>query len=258
MKRFSAAALVLCITSNLLGAIKTKTIEYKQGDTTLEGYLAYDDSTIAKRPAVIVIHEWWGNNSYSHKRAEMLAQLGYVGFAIDMYGKGMQTDDAAKAGEWSGAIKKDPKTAFARIQAGMDQLKAQPMVDMTHVAAIGYCFGGSCVLNMARTNMPILGVVSFHGDLSPLDTPSQNIKPKILVCNGADDSFVPAAAVQSFEDEMRKAGADWQFINYSSAHHAFTNPDADSHKIPNISYNKAADERSWRAMKDFLTELFGK
>jgi dienelactone hydrolase len=258
MKRFSAVACVLFFASNLMAAIKTQTIEYKQGDTTLEGYLAYDDSTTAKRPAVIVIHEWWGNNAYTHKRAEMLAQLGYVGFAIDMYGKGRQTEDAAVAGEWSTAIKNDPKTGFARLQAGMDQLKAQPMVDMNHVAAIGYCFGGTCVLQMARTNMPVLGVVSFHGDLTNFGTPPQDIKSKVLVCTGAEDSFVPAASVNAFEDEMRKANADWQLISYSGAHHAFTNPDADSHKIPNISYNKAADERSWRAMKDFLGELFGK
>jgi dienelactone hydrolase len=249
-------AILLCAASNGWSAIKTQVIEYKQGDTVLEGYLAYDDSSTAKRPGVIVIPEWWGNNDYSHHRAEMLAQLGYVGFAIDMYGKGKVTTQAPQATEWSTQVKSDMKNAMARAQLGLDTLKAQPMVDTSKLAAIGYCFGGGMALSMARNNMPLLGVVSFHGDLSPLATPSTSITPKILVCHGADDTFVPEQAVTAFMDEMRKAHADWELIQYNGAVHAFSNPDAGKFGVNGLAYNKEADQRSWQRMQDFLKEIF--
>jgi dienelactone hydrolase len=253
----AAALLIACICSNLLGAIKTKTVEYKHGDLVLEGFLAWDDSTSAKRPGVIVVHEWWGNNEYAHKRAEMLAQLGYVGFAVDMYGKGKLTNDPKAAGEWASAIKNDPQTTVARLKLGLDTLKAQPGVDAEKIAAIGYCFGGTCVLNMARNNLPVAGVVSFHGGLAaPTPSSTEMIKPKVLVCHGADDTFESSKEISDFTEEMRKSKADWQFISYGGAVHSFTNPDADKFKIPGVGYNKQADQRSWQAMKDFLHELF--
>jgi dienelactone hydrolase len=259
MKRLiSLTVILLGVASSALGAIKTQTIEYKQGDTVLEGYLAYDDATSAKRPGVIVVHEWWGNNEYTHHRAEMLAQLGYAAFAIDMYGKGKVTTEAAKATEWSNAVKADMKTAMAWAQLGLDTFKAQPMVDATKIAAIGYCFGGGMVLHMARNNFPLLGVVSFHGDLSPGAAPATKITPKILVCHGADDTFVPQTAVTAFIEEMKKAGANYEIVEYSGAVHAFTNPDAGKFNLPGIAYNKQANERSWKRMQDFFNEIFGK
>jgi dienelactone hydrolase len=253
----SVLALVTVVTS-AMGAIKTQTIEYRQGDTVLEGYLAYDDASPAKRPGVIVVHEWWGNNEYTHHRAEMLAQLGYAAFAIDMYGKGKVTTEAAKATEWSNAVKADMKTAMARAQLGLDTLKAQPMVDGTKIAAIGYCFGGSIVLHMARNDFPLLGVVSFHGDLSPGPAPAAKITPKILVCHGADDTFVPQTAVTAFIEEMKKANANFEVDEYSGAVHAFTNRDAGKFNLPGIAYNQQADERSWKRMQEFFSEIFGK
>lgn len=239
------------------GAIQTRTVEYTHGDVVLEGYLAWDDSTDAKRPAVIVVHEWWGNNDYSRTRAEQLAQLGYVGFAIDMYGKGKTTTDAKQAAEWATAIRSDGKTEQARLKAGLETLKAQPQVDPDKIAAIGYCFGGSCALTMARNNMPVLGVVSFHGALAGGNTENpEPIKPKILVCHGADDEFEPQEQILRFMDEMRKAKADWQMIWYGNAVHSFTNPNADKAGIPGVSYNREADVRSWEAMKNFLADLF--
>jgi dienelactone hydrolase len=247
---------MLLTASNLPGAIKTQKIEYKQGDTTMVGYLAYDDSTTAKRPGVLVVHEWWGRTDYIDKRAQMLAQLGYVAFAVDMYGKGQTVSDAAKAGELAGQVRSDMKVAMARAQAGLDVLKAQPMVDGDRIASIGYCFGGTMALYMARNNFPLRGVVSFHGDLSGPTTPAGNIKPKVLVCHGADDTFVPQPAVSAFMDEMKKSHADWQLNQYSGAVHAFSNPDVGQYKLPGTGYNKQADERSWQAMKDFLGEIF--
>jgi dienelactone hydrolase len=257
--RFALPAIcILALTGTALAAIKTKSVEYKQGDTVLEGYLAWDDASTAPRPAVIVIHEWWGNNDYSHHRAEQIAGLGYVGFAIDMYGKGKVTTEVAKATEWSNQIKTDLKLGMARLQAGLDTLKAQSMVDPNKIAAIGYCFGGTCVLQIARNNMPILGVVSFHGGIGPLPGQTEtSIKPKVLACHGADDPFVPQTDVMAFMDEMKKANADWQLNQYSGAIHAFSNPDVGQYHLQGTAYNKEADMRSWQAMKDFLKEIFG-
>src|SRR5450432_1497734 len=239
-------------------AIQKKTIEYQAGDTTCKGYIAYDDSTTDKRPAVVVVHEWWGNNDYSHHRAEQLAELGYVGFAIDMYGDGKTTDDPKQAQEWSADIHKNPSVANKRVAAAMETLKKQPMVDENKIGAIGYCFGGSVVLTMARNHVPVLGVVSFHGDLSnehPEKT--KDVTAKILVCTGDADAFVPPQLVNAFKDEMTHAGADFKIISYPGAHHAFTNPNADKYHIDNIKYDPAADKQSWQEMKDFLKSLFG-
>jgi dienelactone hydrolase len=252
-----AIGLLLFLASDLMGVVRTRTIDYRQGDTALSGYLAFDDAITTPRPAVLIVHEWWGNDDYTHRRAQMIAELGYVGFAIDMYGKGKITRDAKQAGEWANQFKNDPELAMARAQAGLDTLKQQPMVDPNRIAAIGYCFGGGIALHMARNNFPLVGVVSFHGELSPGKTPAENIKPRILVCHGADDTFVPQSAVNAFIDEMKKAHATWELIEYSNAVHAFTNPGADDYKIQGIAYNKLADERSWEAMKSFLADVFG-
>jgi dienelactone hydrolase len=247
------------LAGTTLAAVRTKTIEYKVGDQTHEGFLAWDDAKpAAKNPGVIVIHEWWGNDDYSRARARQLAELGYVGFAIDMFGKGKSTSDAKQAEAWATAVKKDPDKAEALLKAGLDTLKAQPQVDALRIAAIGYCFGGGMVLNMARWGMDVDGVVSFHGDLSNA-APHKNVKKitqKILVCHGAADSFVPQEQLEEFLREMAKAGADVQVEVYQGAQHSFTNPGVDKHGLQGAKYNEAADRKSWEDMKTFLRRVF--
>lgn len=257
MKRALIPLLVLFLTIPAQAEIKTETIEYKAGDTMLQGYLAYDDALEGKRPGVLVVHEWWGNNDYPRKRAEQLAQLGYVAFAMDMYGKDKLTDDPKQAAAWSGEIKNNPQLAGERATAGYDLLKKQPMVDPERIAAIGYCFGGTVVLNMARAGMDLDGVASFHGSLPKSDPKEiKNAKAKILVLNGADDTSVSAEEIENFKQEMRDAGADVRVINYPGAKHAFTNPNSDTRRMDNIAYNEKADKESWEAMKAFFSEIF--
>jgi dienelactone hydrolase len=241
------------ITSAAHAKIVVQEIDYKAGATEMAGWLAFDDSTTAKRPGIAVVQEWWGNNDYPKMRAQELAKLGYTAFAIDMYGKGKITDDPKTAGEWSSAVKKDPKIARERVEAGLNILKQQPTVDADKLGAIGYCFGGSVVLQMARWNEPVKAVVSFHGDLTPIEPAKGQSDVKVLVCNGEADSFVPPAAVEAFKKEM----PDAKLINYPGAHHAFTNPRADEHHIENIAYNEAADKKSWEDMKAFFADVFG-
>jgi dienelactone hydrolase len=238
--------------------MKTETIEYKVGETNCKGYLAYDDAIEAKRPGVIVIHEWWGLSDYPKRRAEQLAQLGYVAFCADMFGEGKTTRDPKQAGKWANAIYEDSKLMADRFNGAVEQLKKQSRVDAQRIGAIGYCFGGGTVLNMARTGADLKGVVSFHGALGT-QTPAKKgaIKSQVLVCHGADDSFDPPEGVLNFQKEMTDAGARWQLILYSGAQHAFTNPDADKFGIQGVAYNATADRRSWKAMQAFFDEVFG-
>ncbi len=252
--------LIAALTAPLLSAaIHTETILYKHGGANLEGYLAYDDAIQGKRPGVLVVHEWWGHDAYARKRAEQLAALGYTAFALDMYGKGMHTDDPKKAGELSGFYKSDRMLMRGRANAGLKILKNQATVDSKRVAAMGYCFGGTVVLELARAGADVAGVVSFHGGL---DTPdpkdAKNIKGKILVLHGADDSYVPAQQVAAFEDEMRKGNVDWELIKYGNAVHGFTNSNNGTDNSKGVAYNEEADRRSWESMKSFFTEIFRK
>jgi dienelactone hydrolase len=236
----------------------TKAIDYRQGGQALQGWLAYDDSVRGSQPGILVFPEWWGLTDYPKHRAEQLAKLGFVAFAADLYGKGIVTDDPNQAGQLSNKVKGDLDLMRARAGAALDQLKNDPRVDPKRIAAIGYCFGGTVALELARSGADLAGVVSFHGGLDtsrPED--AKNIKGKILVCTGGDDAFVPPQQIAAFEDEMRKGNVDWQVNIYSGAHHAFTNPDADKHHIPNIGYNAQADHRSWAAMQGFFDEIFG-
>jgi dienelactone hydrolase len=240
-----------------LAEVRTQTVEYKQGDAVLEGYLAYDDASKEKKPGVLVIHEWWGINDYVKGRVRQLAQMGYVAFAADIYGKGMRAANPTDAGRLAGTYLKDRKLLRARVSAGLDFLKKQQIADVQRIAAIGYCFGGTTVLELARSGADIAGVVSFHGGL---DTPDLNdaksIKAKVLVLHGADDPYVPADQMLAFVDEMRKAGVDWQLVMYGGAVHSFTNPDAGNDPSKGAAYNEKADRRSWQAMKDFFGEVF--
>jgi dienelactone hydrolase len=249
--------MAVIIATGAQAEIRTERIEYRHGDSFLEGYLAYDDSMTGKRPGVLVVHEWWGMNDYAKQRIEQLARLGYVAFALDMYGKGKVTTDPKQAGDWAGAFRNDRKLCRSRAAAGLEVLKKRPQVDPARIAAIGYCFGGMVVLEMARGGADLKGVVSFHGSLAtPKPEDAGNIRGKVLVLHGADDTFESAAEISGFQEEMRRAGVDWQMTYYGGAVHAFTNPDAGKAGIKGVGYNEAADRRSWQAMRSFFDEIF--
>ena len=207
----------------------TKEVSYSADGTTLKGFLAYDENIKGVRPGVIVVHEWWGHNQYARKRAMMLAELGYTALAIDMYGDGKQANHPDDAGKFAMAIMKNMPTAKARFEAGVKFLKQQAQTHAKTIAAIGYCFGGGVVLRMAVAGEDLNGVVSFHGGL-PTDSVAnpKQVKAKLLVCNGADDKFVPAEQIDAFKKVMVDAGINFKFVNYPGAIHAFSNPDADS------------------------------
>jgi len=232
----------------------------------LEGYLVYDEAKVSadkKAPGVLVVPEWWGLTDYAKGRAEQLAKLGYVAFATDMYGAGVTTTEAKKAGELAGPFYGKPLMA-ERAQAGLDQLLASGLVDAAHVAAIGYCFGGSTVQALAYTGATLAGIVSFHGGLIPVPADAAaKTKAKILMCHGAIDPFIKPEELAAFTKAMNDGKFDYQFISYAGAVHAFTNPGADKLAAANgltgnIAYNAAADKRSWAHMKTFLKEVLGK
>ena len=239
------------------GAIHTETVEYKRGDTTLEGYLAYDDSLSGKRPGVLIVHQWMGITDYEEMRAKMLAQMGYVAFCADIYGKGVCPTSTQEAGAQAGKYKGDRQLLRARVNAGLDQLKQNDLVDTSRVAAIGYCFGGTTVIELARSGAQLNGVVSFHGGLdSPTPADGKNIKCKMLILAGADDPFQKPDDLDAFEKEMRDSKVDWQIVFYGGAVHAFTQKNVGDLHLPGAQYNEKADKRSWQAMKDFFVEIF--
>jgi len=251
--------LLALVLSAARAEVRTETVQYRDGDVELQGYLVWDDALKGKRPGVIVVHEWWGLNDYARKRAEMLAELGYAAFAVDMYGKGRVTEHAKQAGEWAKQINANVAAWQARSLLGLDVLRQQEQVDPGRVAAIGYCFGGATVMQMAYAGADLAGVVSFHGSL-PVVTPPQagNIKSSILVAHGDADGFVPAERIAGFKAALEEAGADWEMITYGGARHGFTNPGAARYGIENVRYDEKADRRSWRAMQRFLDEVFAK
>lgn len=237
--------------------IQGKTIEYKEGKTALEGYLAYDDAVQGKRPGVIVVHDWMGPSAFTRDRAEQLAKMGYMALAADIYGKGASPKDAQEAMALVKVYKGDRALLRARVKAALDILLRQPQTDPARVAAIGYCFGGTAVLELARSGAPLAGVVSFHGGLdTPTPQDAKNIKGKVLVLHGADDPYVTPEQVAAFEKEMKDAGVDWQLIKYSGAVHAFAIPTAGTDTAKGAAYNPTAARRSWQAMKDFFAEIF--
>jgi dienelactone hydrolase len=237
--------------------MSTETVDYRDGEITLRGYLAYDETQAGKRPGVLVMPGGFGLGRNAKERAEMLARMGYVAFAGDIYGDGLEFDDLKEVMKRVTALRADTTQFRRRVRVSFDRLLALPQVDPLRVAAIGYCLGGTFVLELARDGAPLTGVVTFHGGLetkSPA-TPGA-VKAKLLVLTGADDPTVPIAHVNAFADEMTKAGADWQIVTYSGTKHGFTYPDAASRKIEWIEYKKATDERSWSAMRSFFAEIF--
>jgi len=258
MKTFTAvlaAAFLFAGLSHARAEVKAEVVEYRHGDVVLEGYLAYDDAFPGKRPGVLVVHEWMGHNPYVRKRADQLAGLGYVAFALDMYGKGVRAKDAKEAAALAGKYKGDRPLMRARAGAGLDVLRKQARVDPSRLAAIGYCFGGTTALELARGGADLVSVVAFHGGLdTPTPGDARNIKGKVLALHGGDDPFVPMKQVEEFQEEMRKGGVDWQFVSYGGAVHSFTNPEAGSDNSKGAAYNERADRRSWEAMKAFFAE----
>lgn len=260
MYRIASAIFFLAFSVLTHAEIKTEDINYQAGKTNMKGFIAYDDSIKGKRPGVLVVHEWWGHNDYARKRARMLASLGYTAMSLDMYGDGKVADHPKDAGKFSGAIKKNMPLATKRFNAAMNVLKKHKTTDASRIAAIGYCFGGGIVLNMARQGMDLKGVVSFHGSLSAsVKVKPKAVKTEVLVLNGAADPFTKPEAIESFKKEMADAGIKYKFVNYKNAKHAFTNPDADKFgkkfNTP-LAYNKKADQESWEEMKRFLKRLF--
>jgi dienelactone hydrolase len=256
MKTIISTILLMSTLLTTRAAIRTENVEYKQGDVTLEGYVAYDDSIAGKCPGVLVVHQWLGLTNYEKHRAEMLAQLGYVAFCADIYGKDNRPQGVQEAGPLAGKFKSDRTLLRARVNAGLDALRQQPLVDPQNIAAIGYCFGGTTVLELARSGADIKGVVSFHGGLdSPTPADGNNIKCKVLVLAGADDPFQNPQDLAAFEKEMRDAKVDWQIAFYGGAVHAFTQPNP-GFVNAGAKYNEKADKRSWQAMKDFFAEIF--
>lgn len=237
-------------------AIQSKTVEYKQGDTTLKGVLVWDDAVSGPRPGVLVVHQWLGLTDYEKHRATMLAQLGYTAFCADIYGQGVRPKDTTEAGALAGKYKGDRQLLRARVNAGLEELKQSGLVDPKRVAAIGYCFGGTAVIELARSGADLSGVVSFHGGLdSPAPADGKNIKCPILACHGADDPFEKPEDLAAFESEMRDAKVDWRLIKYGGAVHSFTQPDP-GFSNPGARYNEKADKRSWEDMKMFFAEIF--
>lgn len=252
-----SAALFLGLCGRTMAAIKTTVVDYKQGDTVLEGYLAYDDSSTNLRPGVLIAHEWNGLGEYVEGRARQLAALGYVAFACDVYGKGVRPSTPQESGKTASIYKNDRALTRARMRAGLDELLSNKLVDPKRIAVIGYCFGGMCALELARSGADIAGVVVFHGSLdTPTPTDANNIKCRILALQGGDDPVVNEAAVEAFEKEMRDAHVDWQLVQYGGAVHGYTNPMNGSDPSRGVAYNPEADRHSWAAMQSFFAEIF--
>ena len=253
-----ASLLALSAVSGVEAEVKTRTVTYHDGAIPLRGYLAWDDAATAKRPGVLVVHEWWGLNDYAKRRARMLAALGYVAFAVDMYGDAKVTEHGSEASAWAKQITANIAGWRHRALAGLHALREQAEVDPKRIAAIGYCFGGATVMEMAYAGADLKGVVSFHGSLPiPSEEEAREVKARVLAAHGAADAFVPAARLARFQQALEQAGVDWHMVIYGEARHGFTNPGANAYGIENIRCNHEADERSWRHMQQFLDEIFG-
>jgi dienelactone hydrolase len=247
------------LASAAQAAVQTKAVTYQHEGVTLKGHLCWDDAVTGKRPGVIVVHEFWGLNDYAKKRAEMLAQLGYAAMAVDMYGDGKATSHSKEASEMAGTVRANLKTWQGRAQAGMKLLQAQPMVDPTKIAAIGYCFGGSTALQLAMSGADVAAVVSFHGALPAITADqAKAIKAKILICHGAEDTFITEKDCEAFRSALSKAKVDYQFHYFGGVKHSFTVPHAEDAGVAGLQYDAAADRRSWQMMLDLFKEAFGK
>ena len=256
----SALLAGLFITASVFAEIKTETVVYTDGDLKLEGFVAYDsqlvDQSNGKAPGVLVVHQWMGLTDYEKRRCRELAAMGYVAFALDIYGQGIRPDNQGDAGKQATIYKKDRALYRKRLNLGLEQLKSRPNVSGDSCGAIGYCFGGTGVLELVRSGADVEGVVSFHGGLdSPSPKDGNNIKAEILVCHGADDPFVPAADILAFKKELEDAEVKYEMIVYPDAVHSFTQPMAGNDNSKGAAYNAEADKKSFEAMKGFFKRL---
>ena len=243
--------------SNAHAEVRSAAVSYKDGDDQLTGYLYWNDAVDGKRPGVLVVHEWWGLNDYARSRAEQLAELGYVAFAVDMYGGDKVTTHPAQAKEWMMATVSNQENWRRRAQKGLDKLSSLAMTDDDRLAAIGYCFGGATVMQLAYAGARLDAVVSFHGSLPlPNANEAQGFGGRMLVEHGNADAFVPAEKVDAFKAAMSEAGVDLVFNGHDGARHGFTNPEAGNFGIDNLKYDAAADEASWRAMLQTFNSVF--
>ena len=253
-----AAGLLLSVAAR--AEIRGQEVSYSDGTVTMKGYIAYDDAVKGKRPGVLVVHEWWGHNDYARNRARMLAAMGYTALAVDMYGDGKTASHPSEAGAFAGEVRRNLPIARARFEAALELLRKHPTVAADQVAALGYCFGGSVVLEMARLGLDLDAVVSYHGSLG-LSTPAEpgRIKAKVAVFTGADDPMIPPAQVEGFRQDMVKAGARLTLVSYPGVKHSFTNPEADQlaarFGLP-LAYDPAADQDSWTRTGALLKEVF--
>ncbi len=261
-KAFPAVVVSLALIwmpSQSFAKLRTDVVEYKEGNTILEGLVSYDDEIKAARPGVLVIHDWMGVTAHTKGITEDLARQGYVAFAADIYGKGIRPADTKESAAEAGKYKSDRALLRARANAGLAQLKKQSQADPSRLAAIGFCFGGTTVLELARSGAEIAGVVSFHGGLdSPAPADGKNIKAKVLVLHGADDPFIKPEDLSAFQDEMRLNKVDWQMNYYGNSVHAFTQEKAGNDNSKGAAYNELASKRSFSAMHSFFGELFSK
>jgi dienelactone hydrolase len=267
MAKFTVTLLLLCMGSlfsftepgKMVSTIKEENITYVADGITLSGFVAYDSNVKGKRPAILVVHEWWGLNDYAKSRARQLASLGYIAMAVDMFGNGKVAADPKEAQELTGPFYKNPQLGKTRLDAAIKKIKEYPQADAANVAAIGYCFGGAVVLNSAKLGADLKGVVSFHGGLAGVPANRNLLKAKVLVCHGGSDKFVSQHDLDAFKHQMDSIGARYSVKVYAYATHAFTNPDATAigkqFNMP-IEYNAEADKNSWNDMKTFFASLF--
>ena len=247
---------ILMFSINTPAELISQKVEYKSGTTLMEGVLAYDKSVKGKKTAILIVHDWMGLSAFTENKAEELAKLGYISFAVDIYGKGVRPKDAKEASQLAGLYKGDRRLLKEHIKAAYDKLLGLEHVDKSRVVVIGYCFGGTTALELARSGVPLAGTVSFHGGLdTPAPDEAQNIKGKVLILHGADDPFVPLKDVTAFKESMDKAKVAYQFIAYPGAVHSFTNPQAGTDNSKGAAYNKKADEQSWKEFMSFLKTL---
>jgi dienelactone hydrolase len=263
MSKWIAGAALAVSLGTAQAAIKEEPVTYKDGETTMKGFVVYDDASKAKRPGVIVVHEWWGITKHVHEEARKLAGQGYTAFIVDMYGDGKTADNPKDAGALSGAVRKDPAAMQSRFNAAKTTLSKHATVDAKKIGAIGFCFGGSVVLDMARAGSDLAGVAAFHAGLGAAGAKAEpgKVKAKVLVLNGADDPFIKPDSVDDFKKEMESAKVDYRYVNYPGAVHAFTNPEATEKgkqfNLP-LAYNAEADKQAKAEMAKFFSGLLGK
>ncbi len=247
------------ISENLPVKVKGEEVTYATDSTNLKGYIAYDANADAKRPGVLIVHEWWGHNDYVRQRADMLAELGYTALAVDMYGDGKQADHPDDAGKFAMSVMGNLPEATARFNAAMALLKSHDAVNGEQIAAIGYCFGGSVVLTMANSGADLDAVAAFHSGVQLPVMPNDQLKAKVLVCNGADDPFISPESITAFKTAMDSIKADYQYVAYPGVKHSFTSKEADANGekfgLP-LAYDANADKKSWSSLQELLEEVF--